>query len=51
VDEYLEEFADYESTLSVCLRCGAVVPRVEIAEMGDYEDPRDKHYQWHRTIR
>jgi hypothetical protein len=48
--EYEGEFGHYEADTFVCLRCGALVP-TSCLDMKDYDDPREKHYNWHRSIR
>lgn len=51
--EYLDDFGDSPVPgTSTCLRCGALVPNDgHCIKMTDYDDPREKHYNWHRRVR
>lgn len=48
---YLGEFGHHDGDEFVCLRCGAIVPANAPRGMNDYDDPREKHYEWHRRPR
>ena len=46
---FLSEFEHHDSDVFACLRCGALVASSWTAL--DYDDPREKHYEWHRKPR
>lgn len=44
---YEDEFSHHDGDAWVCLRCGSLVAKLD-HKMEDYDDAREKHFNWHR---